>query len=240
MSRSRPRAEPTPRVITVRGSAGRMVGVDADAVGRGDAERPHRQMPTVVAAPAESPPVPLAGEGDDINPAAMADVALAARRARARAARSQAGAERAVRKTAQGARRCRYRFTPRHGRVDHRGTGVGERTACAHRAARDAERPGARQRQAVAAPTRRGPTAACPAVSQAGRRNRHAGRSWRAADGLREVAQGLWRTLGRCRPAGPEYRGPDPVHYVGRTGQPADAPALRGRARVRRTRARRS
>ena len=76
------------------------------------------------------------------------------------------------------------------------------------------------------------PRAARADVSQAVRRARHARRSGRSADGVREAAVDRQRQVDQRRTPRLQHRGPAAVHQLGRARQPADASALRGRARI--------
>ena len=85
----------------------------------------------------------------------------------------------------------------------------------------------------------RAAAAARAGLSQAGRRGGHARRPAAPADGVPPPAAAAAGQVAVGRPAGHQHRRAAAVHQLGRTGQPADAPALRRRARVRGARARR-
>jgi 23S rRNA pseudouridine2605 synthase len=76
--------------------------------------------------------------------------------------------------------------------------------------------------------------AACAGVPQAGRRGGHARRPAAPSDRLQAPAAAAPRQVAVGRTARHQHRRAAAVHQLGRTGQPADASALRGRARVRR------
>ena len=85
----------------------------------------------------------------------------------------------------------------------------------------------------------RAAAAARAGLSQAGRRGGHARRPAAAPHGVPPPAAAAAGQVAVGGPARHQHRRPAAVHQLGRTGQPADAPALRRRARVRGARARR-
>ena len=79
----------------------------------------------------------------------------------------------------------------------------------------------------------RAPAAAHPGLPQAGRRGRHARRPAARPTVFRRLPRlphGKWQSV---EPARHQHRGPAAVHELGRPREPADASALRRRARIR-------
>ena len=183
-------------------------------------------------APAAEPLPPLAGEGDDVNVLAMAEHPLAhallERGRRAAKVALNANSDKLHKVLADagiGSRRDMEELIVA-GRVSVNGAPahVGQRVMPTDQVRVNGKPLNLRR----AARSR----AARSALPQGRRGNRLAGRSRRPSERVPQAAQGFRGPLDRRRTPGLQYRGPAGAHDLGRTGQPPDASALRGRARV--------
>ena len=138
---------------------------------------------------------------------------------------------------AQGAGAGRHGLAPRHGRADPRRPHIGQRRAGPHRPAHpfgDQVKVSGKPVQLQIAPPPPRVIAYHKPVGEIVTPRRSAGPS----DGVPPAAAPAAGQVAVGRPARHQHRRPAAVHQLRRPGQPADASALRRRARVRGARAR--